>query len=92
MKKFTIALDADDVLAPCIEPGCKELGIDPRRITDWKPNKTDLTTQEKAAFLEVVCSPAFVGAQKPYPGGSGTDRVTQRGWPYKALRADEKTL
>ena len=48
MKKFTIALDADDVLALCIELGGKELGIDPRRITDWNLNKTDLTQQEKA--------------------------------------------
>lgn len=70
MEKFTIALDVDDVLAPCIELGCKELGIDPQRITDWNLNKTDLTQQEKAAFLEVVCSPAFVGAQKPYPGAA----------------------
>lgn len=25
MKKFTIALDVDDVLTPCIELGCQEL-------------------------------------------------------------------
>lgn len=43
MKKFTIALDADDVPAPYIEPGRKALWIDPRRITDWSLNKTDLT-------------------------------------------------
>ena len=36
MKKFTIALNVDDVLAPCVEPGCRELGIDPQRITPAK--------------------------------------------------------
>lgn len=60
----------DDVPAPCIESGCKELGMDPRRITDWNLNKTDLAPKEKAAFLEVVCSPEFVEAQRPYPGAA----------------------
>ena len=68
MKRFTIALDVDDVLAPCIELGCEALGIDPERITDWDLNKTDLTAGEKAAFMEIICSPEFVEAQKPYPG------------------------
>lgn len=59
MKKFTIALDVDDVLALCIEPGCRELGIDPRRITDWNLNKTDLTQEEKG-FLSVESYEEFL--------------------------------
>lgn len=89
MKKFTIALDVNGVPAPCIELGCKELGIDPQRTADWNLNKTDLTQQEKAAFLEVVCSPAFVEAQKPYPGAAALIEA-RRGDGHEMLRADEK--
>lgn len=68
MKKFDIALDVDDVLAPCLEPGCKLLGIDPMRITDWDLNKTDLSREEIQALMMVICSPEFARNQRPHPG------------------------
>ena len=68
MKKFDIALDVDEVLAPCLELGCQVLGIDPQRITDWDLGKTDLSEEEITALMMVICSPEFVRSQAPYPG------------------------
>ena len=68
MKKFDIALDVDVVLAPCLEQGCQALGIDPQRITDWDLGKTDLSEEEVAALMTIICSPEFVKSQTLYPG------------------------
>lgn len=70
MKRFTVALDVDDVLAPCLEEGCRILGLDYDKITDWDLNRTELTEEERLALMRVICSAEFVAKQKPYPGAA----------------------
>ena len=67
-KKFTIALDVDDVLFPCLEPACKAVGIDYKKIVDWDLTKCELTDAERSALMYTMSRDDFLSQQKPYKG------------------------
>lgn len=67
-KKFTIALDVDDVLFPCLEPACGAVGIDYSKIIDWDLTKCDLTDAERSALMYTMSRDDFLTQQKPFKG------------------------